>query len=135
MSTFSKLRVGPKRASAGVAKLVGEISFDPTQTSAASGYILPKGAVITGITSLGGATGGTNPTVDIGISGGSAVIANEVDADTAGTAGTVEAAYLYVPLTADTEVYVGVGASAATGGTTTVAIEYYIQDPRGGANS
>ena len=133
MSTFSKLRVGTKRASAGVAKLIAQIAFDPIVASAGTGYILPKGSVILAITSLGGATGGTTPTVDVGVSGTVDNIAGELDADTAGTAGTV-GALGFEPLASDTEVWAGVGASAATGGTTTVSIEYYIEDALNGAN-
>lgn len=134
-STFSgPLRVGPKTTSAGVVKLALQISVDPTAAAAATGSILPKGAVITGITSLGGATGGTNPTIDVGISGATDSIANELDADTAGTAGTLGATG-WTELTADTPIWAGVGASAATGGTTTFIIEYYIADPKGGVNN
>ena len=135
-STFSgPLRAGPKgTASAGTVKLTLTIAFDPTQASAASGFILPKGAMITGVTSLGGATGGTNPTVDIGISGATDSIANEVDADTAGVAATL-GANGFVELAADTPIWVGVGASAATGGTTSVLIEYIQVDSKLGVNT
>ena len=46
-----------------------KIAFDPTAASADSGKTLPKGAIPLGVHSLGGATGGTNPTVDVGTSG------------------------------------------------------------------
>ena len=125
-STFTGvIRSGKdKDGQVGVVMLVAEIAFDPTQTSALTGFVFPAGSVITGITSLGGATGGTAPTVDIGTTAGGVEIANELDADTAGTAGTLGAAG-WVKMTVDTPVYAGVGASAATGGTTTIAITYY----------
>ena len=134
MSTFTKLRVSANRsASAGVPLLVAQIAFDPTAASAGTGFVLPKGAVITAMTSLGGSTGGTLPTVDIGVEGATDTIANELASDVAGTAGTVGSAG-FAPLAANTEVWAGVGASAATGGTTTVVINYFIVDDREGAN-
>jgi len=119
MTTFTdKIKSG-----VGAVLLATEVSFDPTQVSAGTGVILPKGAVITGITSLGGATGGTNPTVDIGTAGTSDLFGPELDADTPGI-GTLGAG-AYIALTADTEVFAGVGASAATGGTCVALIQYY----------
>jgi len=134
-TTYSgPLRAGPKGVTAGTVKLVTLIAFDPTQASAASGFVLPKGSMILGVTSLGGATGGTNPTVDVGISGATDSISNEVDADTAGGTGTLGANAL-VELAADTPIWVGVGDSPATGGTTTVAIEYIQVDSKLGVNN
>ena len=71
------------------------ISFNPVGasavavrvgTSATSGEIfkLPKGAVPTQFISLGGATGGTNPTVDIGTAADPDGFFNELDADLKG---------------------------------------------------
>ena len=75
-----------------------QISFDPTETSAtnvrigtssSSGetLVLPAGAIpiTTAIMTIGGATGGTNPTVDIGTSADDDGLFNEVDADVTGT--------------------------------------------------
>lgn len=123
MTTFSDAIRSGKNGSIGNSLLVAEISFDPTQVSAGTGFVLPKGAVVNGITTYGGATGGTTPTVDIGTLATSDLFAPELDADTAG-AGTLGAG-AYAPLAADTEIYAGVGASAATGGLTTIAIQYY----------
>ena len=55
-------------------------------TSATSGEIfkLPKGAIPTQFISLGGATGGTNPTVDIGTAADPDGFFNELDADLKG---------------------------------------------------
>lgn len=98
-------------------------SFDPTSSSQISLGFLPNGATPLSVTSLAGATGGTNPTVDIGTSGDDDGFADELDADTlAENAGT--GALTGVLLTTDTEVFGKVGASAATGGTTTVLIRY-----------
>lgn len=103
-----------------------EISFDPTQASASLGVTLPKGAKVLRVDGFGGATGGTNPTVDIGTSTDSDAFAAEQDADAATSAGT--GASTFTELTEDTEVYGGVGASAATGGTFVGVIVYIMAD-------
>lgn len=104
-----------------------QASFDPTSASQISLGYLPKGAIPLEVYSLGGATGGTNPTVDIGTitSGGDDDgIANELDADAyaEGTGG----ALMGIALTEDTQIYGKVGASAATGGTTTVVVTFLM---------
>ena len=79
-------------ATAGVTVLSVMFSFDPTATtatnvkvgsSASSGedLTLPKGAVPISITTKAVATGGTNPTVDIGTSADNDGLFNELDAD------------------------------------------------------
>ncbi len=134
MSTFSKIRVGKKGASAGVPKLIAEITFDPSIVPVDTGFTLPVGAVILGATAVGSATGGSTPTMDIGLLGNLDGIVAEGDAD-AGTAVTgVGTAILAAPLTANTAVWAGKGASAATGGTAIVYIEYYIKDALLGVN-
>ena len=138
-STFTGVvRSGPKGSGiyAGSALLVAEFSIDPTAVSASTGITLPAGAVITDIISAAGATGGTNPTIDVGTAGTSDEFANELDADansSALAAGTLGAGAL-VALSADTEIYAGVGASAATGGATRVKVLYYRQDAKSGIN-
>lgn len=116
------------------------ISFDPTAaattpvrigTSATTGrtLTLPAGAVVISILSLGGATGGTNPTVDIGTAADTAGFFNEVDADTKGTLkGADGALAVGTGLTAPAVVTGGVGASAATGGTFTGVLTYVVYD-------
>lgn len=99
-------------------------SFDPTSTGQVSLGVLPNGARPLGIDSFGGATGGTNPTVDIGTSVDPDGFANELDADD--VAFNDSGALTGVLLTTDTEVFGIVGAAAATGGTTTVLIKYVM---------
>lgn len=99
--------------------------FDPTSSSQISLGTLPKGARPIGIICLGGATGGSSPTVDIGSSGNDDGLANELDADAAYTEGG-NGADTGVVLTVDTEVFGKVGGSAATGGTTIVIIQYIM---------
>lgn len=100
-------------------------SFDPTSTGQISLGTLPNGGRPLGVVCLGGATGGTNPTVDIGTSVDQDGFAAELDADAAYTEGG-NGALTGVVLATDTEVFGMVGASAATGGTTTVVIQYIM---------
>lgn len=106
-------------------------SFDPTSETQVLLGSLPAGAVPLDVVGYGGSTGGTNPTVDIGTADDGDGLANELDADVAGTsavaAGTV-GALKNARLTAVTPVYGTVGSSAATGGTFSGAILYTIED-------
>jgi len=105
-------------------------SFDPTSSTQILIGTLPKGARVIDVRSWGGATGGTNPTVDIGTSGDDDGFANELDAD--GNSGAYAPGTLGVlantQLSSDTAVYGKVGASAATGGTTTVHVHFVVED-------
>lgn len=105
-------------------------SFDPTSASQVLLGTLPADSRVIETIGLGGATGGTNPTVDIGTTGDDDGIANELDADgvsatlSAGTGG----ALVGTKFSAATAVYGKVGASAATGGTCTGMIVFMIGD-------
>ena len=113
-----------------------QISFDPTQssatnvrigTSSSSGetLVLPAGAIPISIMTIGGATGGTNPTVDIGTSADDDGLFNEVDADGTGTLKGADGALAVAGgLAADATVTGKVGSSAATGGTFTGILTY-----------
>jgi hypothetical protein len=106
--------------------------------------ILPKNAVITGISFNGDATGGTNPTIDMGFTdndGGTNFVdvdglINEGDADAGavvtvwGGDSTAGAALGDIgnPATEIIKIVGGQGASAATGGTITGIIYYYVKD-------
>ena len=116
-----------------------QISFDPTQssatnvrigTSATSGetLTLPAGAIPISLAVLGGATGGTNPTVDIGTSADPDGLFNEVDADTTGgdIVGAGGALAVAGGLVADATVTGMKGSSAATGGTFTGILTYVM---------
>ena len=138
---------------AGSAQLAAQFYFDPTanagtdvQVSATDTrkVVLPQNAVVTGISFNGDATGGTSPTIDMGYTdydGGTTFVdidglLNEADADagavvtvwggdsTAGAAlGDVD-----LPATERIKIVGGKGASAATGGTITGIIYYYVKD-------
>ena len=116
-----------------------QISFDPTATSATNVRIgtsatsgetltLPAGAIPIQLAILGGATGGTNPTVDIGTSADPDGLFNEVDADNSGNAivGANGALVVAGGLAADATVPGMKGSSAATGGTFTGILTYVM---------
>ena len=119
---------GRKGGSTSIAGVMGVLrgSFDPTSASQIEIGTLPAGAVPIMVASYGGGTGGSSPTVDVGTSGDDDGYANELDADGAALANG--GALLNVQVTADTAVYGKVGGSAATGGTTAVAIFYVMED-------
>ncbi len=96
-------------------------------SSATAGQIftLPRGAVPISMLTIGGATGGTNPTVDIGTAATTDGFFNEVDADTKGVImGANGTLVVATGTTADVVVTGKVGASAATGGTFTGVFTY-----------
>jgi hypothetical protein len=114
------------------------ISFDPTATGATAvkigtssstgeSFVLPAGAVPISLLSLGGAAGGTNPTVDIGSSADPDGFFNEVDADTKGTLKGADGALVDGDGVASATTVTGnVGASAATSGTFTGVFTYVM---------
>jgi len=109
-------------------------SGDPTVTVAAAMTVgsgatakLPKGAIPLSVSSLGGATGGSDPTVDIGDGTDADGFANELAADAASMR-TATGALIGTELTVETTLYMVVGASAGTGGTTEVLVEYAMAD-------
>lgn len=117
-----------KSATPNVTMLVAQMTIDPTATPASTGITLPKGCIVNGVQNVnGGATGGTNPTVFIGISGDTDGFSGALDADGA-TAIVNTGALNGIELTADTIIFAGVGASAATGGSVTAILTYYMVD-------
>ena len=131
---------GKGNATPSVVTLSEVISFDPTASSAtnvrigsssSSGetFVLPEGAVPVSFMTIGGATGGTNPTVDIGSSADDDGFFNEVDADTKGSLKGADGALVVAGgISAATTVTGKVGASAATGGTVTGVFTYTVVD-------
>ncbi len=107
------------------------ITFDPTlaNTTLVADRFLPEGAIPSHavITNAGG-TGGIAPTVDVGLVGTVDALIAEGDADTASAALLTSGTALGTPLAADTQITAGVGASAATGGTVTVRVFFYMND-------
>ncbi len=122
---------GKKGGDTSIAGVTGVLraSFDPTSSSQIELFTMPAGAVPLIAVSYGGSTGGTNPTVDIGTADDDDGIANELAADGAvATSISASGALMNVQLTADTAIFGKVGASAATGGTTSVAVTYIMED-------
>ena len=124
-STSSSSLQGPTPATF---KAFIRIDFDPTQASAGTGKFLPAGSVVIGVTPvIGGATGGASPTVDIGTEAAADAFANELAADVSGTEEVYTGSALGL-ITEDTEIFAGVGASAATGGSFTAWVSYCVPD-------
>ena len=131
---------GKGNATPSVVTLSEVISFDPTAaaatnvrigSSSSSGelFVLPEGAVPVSFMTIGGATGGTNPTVDIGSSADDDGFFNEADADTKGALKGADGALVVAGgISAATTVTGKVGASAATGGTITGVFTYTVVD-------
>ena len=131
---------GKGNSTPSVVTLSEVIAFDPTAasatavkvgTSSSSGndFVLPAGAVPISFMTIGGATGGTNPTVDIGTSADDDGFFNEVDADTQGTLKGADGALVVGGgIAADVTVTGKVGASAATGGTIVGVFTYTVAD-------
>ena len=131
---------GKGNATPSVVTLSDVISFDPTQssatavrigTSATAGetFVLPAGAIPISFMTIGGSTGGTNPTVDIGTSADPDGFFNEVDSDTKGTLKGADGALVVAGgITAASTVTGIVGSSAATGGTVTGIFTYTVVD-------
>ena len=131
---------GKGNSTPSVVTLSEVIAFDPTAasatavkvgTSSSSGndFVLPAGAVPISFMTIGGATGGTNPTVDIGTSADPDGFFNEVDADTKGTLKGADGALVVGGgIAADVTVTGNVGASAATGGTIVGVFTYTVAD-------
>jgi len=116
------------------------VSFNPVGASAVAVRVgtsatsveifkLPKGAVPTQFISLGGATGGTNPTVDIGTAADPDGFFNELDADLKGAVkGADGALAIGTGVPANVQVTANQGSSAATGGTVTGTFHYTMVD-------
>ena len=131
---------GKGNSTPSVVTLSEVIAFDPTAvsatavkvgTSSSSGndFVLPAGAVPISFMTIGGATGGTNPTVDIGTSADPDGFFNEVDCDTKGTLKGADGALVVGGgIAADVTVTGKVGASAATGGTIVGVFTYTVAD-------
>ena len=131
---------GKGNSTPSVVTLSEVIAFDPTAVSATAvkvgtssstgnDFVLPAGAVPISFMTIGGATGGTNPTVDIGTSADPDGFFNEADADTKGSLKGADGALVDGDgIAADVTVTGKVGASAATGGTIVGVFTYTVAD-------
>ena len=131
---------GKGNATPGVVSISEVVAFNPvggtaanvkvgTSHTAGENFILPDNAIPISFLTIGGATGGTNPTVDIGTSADPDGFFNEVDADTKGTLKGADGALVVAGgITAASTVTGKVGSSAATGGTVTGVFTYTVVD-------
>ena len=132
-TTQAVIRSGPKGEVADVGSTVAvvlcvPVAFDPTQVAIADDIIvLPKGVKVLGFQHDGGATGGASPTFIMGVTGDTNAYIVEGDADLAGYV-AANGANTDVATTAVTELFVGVGTSAATGGTISGVLMYMRVD-------
>lgn len=139
-STTSVVRSkgGREAATYGTGLTAYYFTFDATQVRGAlpdgfGGYLtLPKGFVPLMVVYNGAATGGTDPTFDLGTDGNLDLFMAEGDADvgiaTVLAGGLTGGAGLGVALAADTVVHGGKGASVPTGGTVTGHIVGVMND-------
>ncbi len=137
-TTQANVRSGPKSLAgllghAGSMLMALPVTLVPAAASASVSITLPSGAIPLGFQHDGGATGGTNPTFDMGTAASSAIFINEGVADAAGFVG-VNGTGANVALTTATTIYAGVGASAATGGSITGMFLYVMTDDTIGLN-
>lgn len=121
---------GLSRATKASAVFCLRASFDPTSSTQILLGTLPPRSRVIDVVSMGGGTGGTNPTVDIGTVGTSDGFANELRADAvrSAVASTTAGTLVGTLNTANVDVYGKVGASAATGGTAVVLVQYTLEE-------
>ena len=124
----------------GVVAISEVVAFNPVGGTAANvkvgtshttgeNFILPDNAVPISFLTIGGATGGTNPTVNIGTAADPDGFFNEVDADTKGSlVGAAGALVVGAGISGPVQVTANQGSSAATGGTTVGVFTYTIAD-------
>ena len=123
----------------GVVAISEVVAFNPvggpanvkvgTSHTTGENFILPDNAVPISFLTIGGATGGTNPTVDIGTAADPDGFFNEADADTKGSlVGAAGALVVGAGISGPVQVVAGEGSSAATGGTTVGVFTYTIAD-------
>ena len=103
-----------------------QFTQDSAVASADTGKVLPKGAIPIWVSNLDGGGAGTNATIDVGVSGTAAGLADELPND-AVSAPVVTGSLLGTPLTVDTAIYAGTGGTAGTGDVL-VGVYYIMQD-------
>ena len=121
---------GLSRATKAPAVFAMRATFDPTSSTQILLGTLPPRSRVIDVISFGGGTGGTSPTVDIGIVGTSDGFANELRTDVvrSAVASTTAGTLIGTLNAANVDVYGKVGASAATGGTAVVVIQYTLEE-------
>ena len=131
---------GKGNSTPGVVSISVVVAFNPVGAGAANvkvgtshttgeNFILPDNAVPISFLTIGGATGGTNPTVNIGTAADPDGFFVNADADTKGSlAGAGGALVVGAGISGPVQVTANQGSSAATGGTTVGVFTYTIAD-------
>ena len=131
---------GKGNSTPGVVSISAVVAFNPvgagannvkvgTSHTTGENFILPNNAVPVSFMTIGGATGGTNPTVNIGTAADPDVFFVNADADTKGSlAGAGGALVVGAGISGPVQVTANQGSSAATGGTTVGVFTYTIAD-------
>ena len=134
--SYVRSKGGSDAGTPGVLPILIKCSVDPTDTTAAgvpmvtadgAAAIIPVGGSPLSVTSLGGAIGGSSPTINVGNGTDVDGFALNLDAD-GYSHRAVTGALLGITLTADTGIYGKVGGSSAASGTTTILVEYLPSD-------
>ena len=123
----------------GVVAISEVVAFNPvgaaanvkvgTSHTTGENFILPDNAVPVSFMTIGGATGGTNPTVNIGTAADPDGFFVNADADTKGSlANATGALVVGAGISGPVQVTANQGSSAATGGTTVGVFTYTIAD-------
>ena len=123
----------------GVVAISEVVAFNPvgaaanvkvgTSHTTGENFILPDNAVPISFLTIGGATGGTNPNVNIGTAADPDGFFVNADADTKGSlAGAGGALVVGAGISGPVQVTANQGSSAATGGTTVGVFTYTIAD-------
>ena len=123
----------------GVVAISEVVAFNPvgaaanvkvgTSHTTGENFILPDNAVPISFLTIGGATGGTNPNVNIGTAAAPDGFFVNADADTKGSlAGAGGALVVGAGISGPVQVTANQGSSAATGGTTVGVFTYTIAD-------
>mgnify|MGYP003135406430 FL=1 len=130
---------GKGNSTPGVVSISAVVAFNPvgaaanvkvgTSHTTGENFILPDNAVPISFLTIGGATGGTNPTVNIGTAADPDGFFVNADADTKGSlAGASGALVVGAGISGPVQVTANQGSSAATGGTTVGVFTYTIAD-------
>ena len=130
---------GKGNSTPGVVSISAVVAFNPvgaaanvkvgTSHTTGENFILPDNAVPVSFMTIGGATGGTNPTVDIGTAADPDGFFNEADADTKGSIKGADGALVAgAGISGPVQVTANQSSSAATGGTCVGVFTYTIAD-------
>lgn len=125
LSGYLRQSGGNRRASLAVSKLVLQFAFDPAISSAATGIVLPKGAIPLSVQNISG--GGVGGTIHIGVIDNINGFASNLSANLS-SGEVVDGSLIGVELAENTEIFAGAGDSAPSGGSVFAVITYIMAD-------